>query len=388
VETTRLRKLIEETNERNRLRRDITLARAGIHGDIQSREDLAAALGRPVSAEAPMLRAEERPVELTAVETEQLHEATRTKGGPSPDYMFDQWFGPWCKGKSPDSIDNMRNGWSNHFRGSEMNTKPAALIEDLEYHSAILNLEGTDGEPMKRMGMRKWIGIWRRVVIKPLMRKGLRTYDPFEDIVLPKDKSDDVDEPKGYSMEDFQKLRANAMGDRQRAYLDIAMGLGGRPNEVLMLKESDFDLDEDEVTIRRARHGSVKDGQPKTTPLLPLARRGFDLIASGPGFHEDGWLFFNPNTGKPFNRNWDCGVKDLCEQLGIEYLGRYGFRHGYCYALTDGHFGDEWTPEEVAQMLRHRGMDSIKHYYRVNKKKLAEKAQRATVPEVLQPTQV
>jgi integrase len=166
------------------------------------------------------------------------------------------------------------------------------------------------------------------------------------------------------------------------------MGIGGRPNEVLMLKKDDFDLEQDEVTIRRARHGSVKDGQPKTTPLLPLARRGYEILANGPGFHEDGWLFFNSSTGLPYNKNYDCGVKKLCKKLDVEYLGRYGFRHGYCYALTDGHFGDEWPPEEVAQMLRHRGMESIKHYYRVDRTKLKKKAQRATVPEVLHPTQV
>jgi len=385
VETkSKLREKIEQVEARNRLRRDVMFTRqaTGNH-EIKDRDDLLAALGRPVSAEAPVLT-----TDLTAEQAEQLTEATREKGGPCADYLFDRWFGPWSKGKSPDTIDNMRNGWNKHFRGSEMNTKPAAFIEDIDFHSAILSLEGSNGQPMKRQGMRKWIRVWRTVVIKPLMRNQARHYDPFEDIVLPKDKSDDTDERKGYSMEAFQKLRAHAKGDLQQAYLDIAMGLGGRPNEVLMLKASDFDFDADEVTIRRARHGSVKDGQPKSTPLLPLARRGFDILANGPGFHEDGWLFFNPHTGKPWNKNWDCGVKRLCAKLDIEYLGRYGFRHGYCYALTDGHFGDEWEPAEVAQMLRHRGMESIKHYYRVNKKKLALKAKRATVPEVLQPTQV
>jgi len=332
---------------------------------------------------------------VTAAEAEQVSEATREKGGPCADYLFDRWFGPWTKGKSPDSIDNMRNGWSNHFRGSEMNTKPAALIEDIEYHTAILNLEGKGGKPMRRQGMRKWIRVWRTVVVKPLMRKGSRNYDPFDDIVLPKDKTDEVDDRKGYSMEGFQKLRAKANGeftqatvDAQRAYLDIAMGIGGRPNEVLMLKKDDFDLERDIVTIRRARHGDVKDGQPKKTPLLPMGRRGYEIIANTQGFHEDGWLFFNPNTGKPWNKNYDFGTKQLCEKHGIEYFARYGFRHGYCYALEDGDFGERWTREEIAKMLRHRGMDSINHYFRVNTDKLQEKAQRSTVPEVLQPTQV
>jgi integrase len=338
----------------------------------------------------------------TAAEAEQVIEATREKGGPSADYLFDRWFVPWCKGKSPDTIANMRNGWSNHFRGSEMNTKPAAMIEDIEFHGAILNMEGSSGEPMKRAGMKKWMGVWRTVVIKPLIRKGSRSYDPFEDIVLPKDKSNDVDEPKGYSWEDFQRIRASADGlgtsapaELQEAYLDIAMGIGGRPNEVLMLKDSDFNLVGNAeypsgwVDVLRARHGSVKDGQPKRTPLLPLARRGYEMIANSElGFHEDGWLFWNPDTGKPWNKNYDFGTKKLCAKLDVEYLGRYGFRHGYCYALTDGHFGEEWSDAQVAKMLRHRGMESIKHYYRVNKKKLAEKAQRATVPEVLQPTLV
>ena len=129
------------------------------------------------------------------------------------------------------------------------------------------------------------------------------------------------------------------------------------------------------------------DGKPKTTPLLPLARRGYEIIANGPGFHADGWLFYN-SAGKPWNKNWDCGAKQLCKRLGVDYLGRYGFRHGYCYALANGDFGDEYTPEEIAQMLRHRGMDSIKHYFRVDRSKLKKKAQRATVPDVLHPAQV
>jgi integrase len=334
--------------------------------------------------------------DLTAKQTVQMTDATRERGGPSADYLFDRWFGPWTKGKSPDTIDNMRNGWRNHFRGSEMNTKPAALIDDIEYHNAILSLEGEDGKPMKRAGMRKWIGTWRRVVIKPLIRNGSRTYDPFEDIVLPKDKTDKADgDDKGYSMADFQKLRARANGqftiataEVQQAYLDISMGIGGRPNEVLMLKQDDFDLEKGEVLVSRARHGDVKDGQPKRTPLLSMGRRGYEMIANGPGFHEDGWLFFNHHTGLPFNKNYDFGTKQLCEALGIEYFGRYGFRHGYCYALEEGDFGEQYSREEIAKMLRHQGMDSINHYFRVNTDKLQKKAQRSTVPEALQPALV
>ena len=89
---SRIGQLFDEVDRRNRLRRDIILARqrTGIY-DIHTEDDLRAVLGTPVSLEATM-----RTAELTAAESEQEREATR-RCGPSLNALFDKDFAIWRK---------------------------------------------------------------------------------------------------------------------------------------------------------------------------------------------------------------------------------------------------------------------------------------------------
>lgn len=320
-----------------------------------------------------------RTADLTAKQELHQAEATRRKGGPTPNELFDRWFAPWSHGKSPDTVSNAANGYTRHFRNQPTMSKPVRLIAEHEWQALILDL------PMQSGGKTKWRGIIRQSIVSPLIRQGVLAYDPFDSVRLPKDKTQD-EAPKGYTMEQFARLYAAAESDQQRAYLLIGMGAGPRPNEQLMLKADDFDLDSDMLIIRRARHGAVKGGKPMPTPLLPMARQGFELCKKK-GFAPDGWLFYNA-AGQPLNKNWDCGLKRLCEKVGIPYLGRYGLRHGYCYALANGDFGEEWSREEAAKMMRHANNMTIDVYYRLRPGRLHEKAQRAIVPETLHLTLV
>jgi integrase len=206
----------------------------------------------------------------TAAESEQITEATRRQGGPTPNELFDRWFGPWSHGKSPDTVSNAANGYTRHFRNQPTMSKPVRLIAEHEWQALILDL------PMQSGGKTKWRGIIRQAIVSPLIRQGVLAYDPFDSVRLPKNKTQD-EAPKGYTMEQFTRLYEAAESDQQRAYLLIGMGAGPRPNEQLMLKADDFDLDNDMLVIRRARHGAVKGGKPMPTPLLPMARQGFEL---------------------------------------------------------------------------------------------------------------
>jgi integrase len=322
------------------------------------------ALGEPVSAAAPM---------LTRGQSDQLHEANADKGGPS----FIDWeskdFALWCKAnKSPGTIDTRKSTIRTHFSAEPIAHKPGGTITDYEYQDMILSL------PLKQPGRRKLNALWRKF-FDHLIDLGVRRNNPAKDFKVPRDKTVE-DVIKYYSWDDFQVLRANAEG-RLAAYLDVGYGTGARPDELTLLRYEDFDLVEGSVTIRRGRYGPVKGGKPATIPLLPIARRGLEILADGGGIPDEGWLFPN-SRGDAHSRQWRCGLKEHCAELGVEYKGSYGLRHGYCFALANGVFGEQWSREEARPMMRHVDANTIDVYYRLRPGRLHEKARLAVLPAI------
>jgi integrase len=309
---------------------------------------------------------------LTAPQSEQLHEKNTASGS-----SFMAWeardFALWRKAnKSPGTVTNRQSTIRTHFASNPIANKPGGTITDYEYQDMILSL------PLKQPGRRKLNRLWERF-FDHLVENGVRRNNPAKGFKVPKDKTTE-DPIKYYDWDTFQLLRANATG-RLAAYLDVGYGTGARPDELTLLRWEDFDFEVGELTIRRGRYGPVKGGKPATIPLLPIARRGLEILAGGEELPAEGWLFPKTN-GEAHSRQWECGLRKHCQVLGVEYKGRYGLRHGYCFALANGVFGDEWSREESRHMMRHADPNTIDTYYRLRPGRLHEKAQRAVLPPV------
>ena len=68
----------------------------------------------------------------------------------------------------------------------------------------------------------------------------------------------------------------------------------------------------------------------------------------------------------------------------VEYKGRYGLRHGFCFALANGVFGEDWSKDEAREMMRHSDPMTIETYWRLRPGRLHKKAQGAVIPELRQ----
>jgi integrase len=370
VETKRskLETLIDDIDTRARLRRDVAIMRQGAHAPIESREDMLAALGRPVSAEAPVLT-----TDITAEQAEQEREATR-RCGPSLNELFDRDFAIWKKTVGQATSKNRQRDWNNHVRPTAVANKPGGLITEDEARDLIVSL------PLQKNGKRKIRQICEALA-KRLTKTGFRTDNPFDSVKLPKDRITE-ERLKFYSLSEFSALVAAAQGQLFDV-LRVGGNTGLRPDELRWLRWEDVDLEHQRITVRRTSNGAVKGGKPKTVDLLPGAVEAFQAIDR----HPSGWVFPS-KLGKPRNRQAEFGLRKLCDELGIEYKGLYGLRHFFAVMLATGGFGAQFTRKEAATLMRHEGMSSIDVYYALTDDHIAKKAQECRPLELLHSTQV
>lgn len=366
---SRIGQLFDEVDRRNRLRRDIILARqrTGIY-DIHTEDDLRAVLGTPVSLEATM-----RTAELTAAESEQERDATR-RCGPSLNALFDKDFAIWRKTVGKQTAENRLRDWNNHVRPTAVANKAGGLITEDEARDLIVSL------PLQKAGRRKIRQICEHLAER-LSKAGFRTDNPFDDIKLPKDRITEA-RIKFYDLSEYSRLVAAATGQLFDV-LRVAGNTGLRPDELRWLRWEDLDLEAQRMTVCRTSNGAVKGGEPKTVDLLPGAIEAFEAIDR----HPSGYVFPS-KLGKPRNRQAEFGLRRLCESLGIEYKGLYGLRHFFAVMLATGGFGVQFTRKEAAILMRHEGMASIDVYYSLTPDHIAKKAQDCRPLELIQDTQV
>jgi integrase len=148
-------------------------------------------------------------------------------------------------------------------------------------------------------------------------------------------------EPTILSVDEFQKLLEH-IPEPFRTMCVIAMCMGLRVSEILGLKWCDVDWDRMQLEIRQAyvygKPGDVKThGSQRCMPLhssLAEMLRRHQLRCVSPR-NEEGWIFANPDTGKPFwpgriQENW---LVPAAKKAGLGRIGWHTFRH-YSDLLT------------------------------------------------------
>jgi len=158
-------------------------------------------------------------------------------------------------------------------------------------------------------------------------------------LVRVKDGSKRKREPKALSVDEFRQVMEH-IPEPFRTMCIFAMCMGLRISEVLGLKWCDVDWEGMRLGIRQSYvygiTGAVKT--PASQRWMPLdcslaeKLRQHRLRYVSPENNE-GWIFANPNTGKPYCRIQESWLVPATEKAGLGRIGWHTFRHSHSSLL-------------------------------------------------------
>jgi integrase len=376
VEKSGLRKRIEAAEAERQLQRDILLTRQRTGLDINTREDMLAAVGRPVSAGAPVLS------NITAAEAAHLADASREKFAPSYNALWDRTFEAWASEReSAEYIAGQARNWKNHVRDSDIANLPINRVTEEEAKLFIGQLSlGVDGKrKIKQHFARLSRGAFKQSWI---------SFCPFEDVKIKAPRTVEDDPTKFYHpANEYPLILEYARDEDAREYFGFSMGCGPRPNEGKAFRWEDINLAGKKLTFRFGREGSpTKGGKPLTVDMLPEAERW--LIHRINRLHggsqpTDGVIFGKTGgkkKGKAYARGYTFHLNATLKAAGIEPQARglYGFRHGFCTSLANGFYGPGWEDASKAKkLMRHKKLETTLIYYHVLDETVEEKAKQS-----------
>ena len=207
--------------------------------------------------------------------------------------------------------------------------------------------------------------------------KKIITENPFRDVDVPKDPEifyDDDDDLDHYdnkvdpfSLEELDILISKAEG-YLRNFIGISSRTGMRPGELVGLRWSDVDFDNEMIRIRRTRIQG-KNGPPKKKAsvrdieMLPGVKEFFLAQYRLTGGNSKGDIFLN-SSKKPFYSHDFIAkkFKDLLDDGDKRYL--YQLRHSFATLMISENEDILW----VSRMLGHKSSDiTLKTYARAYK---------------------
>lgn len=372
---SRLRQLFAEIDAKHRLRRDVTIMRQGIHAPIESREDLLAALGRPVSAELSMKTSEH-----TAQEAEHIAEMKREKRVPSYNELWDQGFDAWALTcSSDDYVRGHARNWNNHVRDSDVARMPMNQVTEDMAQTLIANLSvGQDGQRKVRSHFKR--------LSRKAVKRGVIAFCPFEDAKLSPKRTTKDDPTKFYHPADeYPLILEHARDDDAREFFGFSMGCGPRPNEGKAFRWEDIDLKDpkkSKLTFRYGREGrATKTGKPYTVAMMPEARLWLvhRINRLHGGTQPTGGVIFCKTNGGSYAKNYNFGLNETLAAANTDpqERGLYGFRHGFCVALANNFFGEHWGKDQAQVLMRHSSRKTTDTYYHLLDGPLQDKAANA-----------
>jgi integrase len=154
------------------------------------------------------------------------------------------------------------------------------------------------------------------------------------------------------SAEEREKLLAEA-SPAFRMFLAVVFATGARPGEAAALTAENFDADAGLAKLER--HKMAYKGQARTIYIPPtiseLLKRQRELYPSGP--------LLRNRAGRPWNgKAWVRAMGLLRARVGLPRCIAYSGRHTFATdALSEG-----VNPAQVAELLGHSGLGSLKHY--------------------------
>jgi integrase len=189
--------------------------------------------------------------------------------------------------------------------------------------------------------------------------------NPME-LVRVKNASKRLQRPSILTAEEFHAMLAHVR-EPYRTMVLIAGCLGLRAGEIVGLKWVDFDFDRSTLLVQRGVvHGHVDDVKTEysrdSVPLAPELVTELLKYRETAYHAEDGWLFANPRTGKPYHQEEiqkkHIGPAATSAEIKTP-VGWKTFRHSYRSWLdqTDAPVGVQ------RELMRHASIQTTMNVY-------------------------
>ena len=169
---------------------------------------------------------------------------------------------------------------------------------------------------------------------------------------------------KPFNTDEVKAIMDLAKNDNYRYYLAIAFYTGMRSGEILGLKKTDINLDNQTITIQRTR-SRFGESTPKTNysireiPIIEILKPYVIELYSK---HNHEYLFVT-QYNKPYKDNsvfQEQFWKPTLKKLNIEYRRPYNTRHTYA---TNMLYNNLVTPVQLSQLLGHANTQMVFDVY-------------------------
>jgi len=185
--------------------------------------------------------------------------------------------------------------------------------------------------------------------------------NPVKLVRLPK-----LDTPriKPFSADEVKKIMDFTTNDNYRFYLAIAFYTGMRSGEIIGLKKSDINFQDNFIRVQRTR-SRFGESTPKTKYSIrdiPIIKLLLPYIQELYNLHDNEYLFVT-QYNKPYkttNVFQEQFWKPSLIELGIDYRRPYNCRHTYA---TNMLYNNLVTPVQLAQLLGHANTQMVYDVY-------------------------
>lgn len=199
-----------------------------------------------------------------------------------------------------------------------------------------------------------------------LAGRELKLDNPMEGIENSKHQAPPPDPLSHEEMELVLRDLGKHYDRRVWAYFEFAFLTGMRPEELIALKWQDVDSNHGTIRVERAKTaGKVKPLKTYQTRDIDLVERAVAALAVMKAWtlmSEDGFIFQNPVTGKPWHderSQRDHYWKPALRRQGVRWRKAYNTRHTYATnALASG-----VNPSYVSRQMGHKSAKMLFQVY-------------------------
>ena len=212
------------------------------------------------------------------------------------------------------------------------------------------------GSKSKRIYLSVLSGIMQEALYDEVIER-----NPVKVVRLPK-----LDTPriKPFSADEVKKIMFLTTNDNYRFYLTIAFYTGMRSGEIIALKKTDINFQDNIIRVQRTR-SRFGESTPKTKYSIrdvPIIKLLFSYIKELYNLHDNEYLFVT-QYNKPYkttNVFQEQFWKPTLRELNIDYRRPYNCRHTYA---TNMLYNNLVTPVQLAQLLGHANTQMVYDVY-------------------------
>jgi len=145
---------------------------------------------------------------------------------------------------------------------------------------------------------------------------------------------------------------------KHRPIFMFMMATGCRPSEARALRKKDIEDSHIMFAVSFGRMGELKPVKQTKAEPFPLTREIREIFDNNPG-NLTPWVFPNPDTMKPYDKNINRIWNEACKKAGVKAIRLYqAVRHSFaCQLLNSG-----MDKGKVSRLLRHSDIRMIERY--------------------------